>query len=69
MKYLLIFILSIILYSCLDNENVQVRYIGKVKGKKTYEYTIDSCQYIRTNYKDFVHKGNCNNPIHQKEQR
>lgn len=49
---------------CAEDENVKVTYIGKIKGKKTYEYTIDECQYIRTNYKNLIHKGNCSNPYH-----
>ena len=62
---LLLFIVAGLVGCFEDSEKFNVKYIGKIKGKKTYEYTIDSCQYIRSNYKEMLHKGNCNNPIHK----
>jgi hypothetical protein len=77
-KTFILAFVAIFLASCEDTESVkhveQIRYELDLPNQRVTitEYTIDGCQYIghvggdpRSNY--LSHKGNCTNPIHNKE--
>ena len=78
MKYILLILTSILLFSCQSEEERQERIKDNQSKmldststdyyKQFKIYTLDSCQYVVVGYGDYrwgSHKGDCTNPIHQ----
>jgi uncharacterized protein YcfL len=78
MKYILLSLTSLLLFSCQSEEERQERIKDKqskmLDSTSTYYYkqfkiyTLDSCQYVVVgigNSRWGSHKGDCTNPIHQ----
>jgi len=78
MKYILLLLTSILLFSCQSEEEKQERIKDNQSKmldststdyyKQFKIYTLDNCQYIVVgagNSRWGSHKGDCTNPIHQ----
>jgi len=67
-KLLTIFVLGMVLMSCDESKPKHPDIWIHVNGQRYLVIVIDGCQYLSyEGYCDkFTHKGNCNNPIHQR---
>jgi hypothetical protein len=80
MKYILLLLTSILLFSCQSEEerqeHIKDRQSTELDSTSTDNYkqfkiwTLDNCQYVVVGYGDYrwgSHKGDCTNPIHQQK--